>query len=175
MKFSMKKWIKWLKSLDQSRLNRINFVKQQARLNIVFLIISIPISFVLFCVALGQGMTDGKIIYGISDYIFDTILSVVSGLIIFIFIYKKTLLNIRRLHDCNMSGWFSIFSFIPMLNLFFILYLYCYSGNRSDNIYGSPQQMNGSVYNVFLALVVNILLSSFLILYIFIPLLYQVF
>lgn len=66
------------------------------------------------------------------------------GLIFVIIIYPLLILlffssTIKRLHDIDFSGWFSILLFVPFLNLVFILYLLLKSGNPSINKYNTPQ------------------------------------
>jgi len=47
-------------------------------------------------------------------------------------------LSIRRLHDINKSGWFSLFLLIPVLRFLFILYLLLTSGEKETNKWGDP-------------------------------------
>lgn len=162
------------KKLGQSRLNRQNFVKQQAKLNIIFLLIVIPTIFILWVMALGLGMSN-RSSFNLSDQILFIFLAIIIVVALTGFAYKKTLLNIRRLHDCNQSGWLSAFVFIPVINLFFILYLYCCTGNNIDNRYGAPQNCDLSVYSLIFSIMINIGFGGFIIIYLFTPLLAKIF
>lgn len=46
-------------------------------------------------------------------------------------------LMIRRCHDLNMSGWWSLVSWIPVANIFFGLYLTFAKGTTGSNTYGA--------------------------------------
>ena len=63
--------------------------------------------------------------------------------IIFIYLlvllYFSIIFTIRRLHDLNHSGSFTVLIAVPILNLLFFFYLACTKGNTSVNRYGSVQ------------------------------------
>ena len=46
------------------------------------------------------------------------------------------MLDIRRLHDVNKSGWFVLLTFIPAVTPFFYLYLFLMPGTDGNNQYG---------------------------------------
>ena len=46
-------------------------------------------------------------------------------------------LMVRRLHDLNHSGVYTVLAAIPGINVFFILYLMLFKSTKSDNRYGS--------------------------------------
>lgn len=50
---------------------------------------------------------------------------------------------IKRLHDMNFSGWFSLISFIPLINLFFGLYVLFKDGTAGSNQYGEDPKGRG--------------------------------
>lgn len=57
------------------------------------------------------------------------------------------MLMIRRLHDLNMSGFFCLLNFVPLVNIGLGLYLFFKKGTEGDNDYGSdPLDMTGYVY-----------------------------
>lgn len=66
-------------------------------------------------------------------YIFFCILGLVQG------IFSILYLDRRRLHDCNHSGWFALFFFIPFLQLFYAIYLMVAKGYEEENRYGLPR------------------------------------
>ena len=47
-------------------------------------------------------------------------------------------LYIRRWHDLGHSGWMSLLSFIPLINLVALLYLLFACGDEGMNAYGEP-------------------------------------
>ncbi|MCX6735654.1 MAG: DUF805 domain-containing protein [Candidatus Parcubacteria bacterium] len=59
------------------------------------------------------------------NLVFLTLLLVLTllGVISQIFLFS---LIVRRLHDLNMSGWRSLFLFVPIINIFFGLYLFLF-------------------------------------------------
>ncbi len=52
------------------------------------------------------------------------------------------IMGARRLNDVNLSGWLSLFSLIPLINLLFGLVLLFVPGNDRTNRYGPPPQKN---------------------------------
>ena len=57
---------------------------------------------------------------------------------IFTLIYSLFVLVIKRLHDLNHTGWFSLFIYTPFLNLLFLLYLIFKHGDTTENKFGHP-------------------------------------
>ena len=53
------------------------------------------------------------------------------------FMPSSVMLNIRRLHDLNYSGWFAIIAFIPIINLAIGLMLTFIPGTPGPNKYGA--------------------------------------
>lgn len=81
------------------------------------------------------------ICYIIFDFVWkDDLLSLILLLIsIFVFILcviADVLLDIRRLHDVNKSGWFVLLTLIPAITPFFYLYLFLMPGTDGNNQYG---------------------------------------
>lgn len=55
----------------------------------------------------------------------ETILEYVSILIAFLFLFPCLAVNVRRLHDRNLSGWFFLlFLFIPVIGWIILLVIY---------------------------------------------------
>ncbi|MCF8999055.1 DUF805 domain-containing protein [Acinetobacter nectaris] len=68
------------------------------------------------------------------------LVSSIIFLIIYIaYIYFSFVFTIKRVHDCNQSGWMSLLSLIPVINFFFSIYLYCAVGHVQTNDYGMPR------------------------------------
>jgi len=54
-------------------------------------------------------------------------------------------LQIRRLHDLNMSGWWILLGFVPIISYFFPLYVALAGGTNGENKYGPKPQSRISV------------------------------
>ncbi|MGB9428879.1 MAG: DUF805 domain-containing protein [Gammaproteobacteria bacterium] len=54
------------------------------------------------------------------------------------------IIPIRRLHDADLSGWWYLLMFVPLVNLGLILYLIFKPGTDSDNRFGAPPPPNSS-------------------------------
>lgn len=46
------------------------------------------------------------------------------------------MLMVRRLHDLNRNGFWSLLVFVPVASFFLFLYLCCFRGTRGRNSYG---------------------------------------
>ena len=46
------------------------------------------------------------------------------------------MLMVRRLHDLNRNGFWSLLVFVPVASFFLFLYLCCFRGTRGGNSYG---------------------------------------
>lgn len=44
-------------------------------------------------------------------------------MILLLLLWAYWILHIKRLHDVNLSGWFSLITLIPIINLFFFFFL----------------------------------------------------
>ena len=73
-----------------------------------------------------------------------TITTSIYFLIIYIVvIFFSFIFAIRRLHDKNQSGWLSLIMLVPLINLFFFVYLSCAKGDEGTNGYGAPRVTKG--------------------------------
>ncbi|KXO80158.1 hypothetical protein AYL20_04745 [Acinetobacter venetianus] len=73
-------------------------------------------------------------------------LYVFGGLFVIVYIamiYFSFIFSIRRLHDRNQTGWLSLLALLPLINLFFFIYLSCAKGDETANNYGSPRITQG--------------------------------
>ncbi|WP_288831822.1 DUF805 domain-containing protein [uncultured Megasphaera sp.] len=64
------------------------------------------------------------------------IVSLVSVIVICLCSIVSILLTIRRFHDLNRSGWYTLLGFIPIVNFVVSLYLLCKRGTEGENKYG---------------------------------------
>ena len=71
------------------------------------------------------------------------ILGAVAIIIYIAVIYFSFIFTIRRLHDKNQSGWLSLLMLLPLVNLFFFVYLSCAKGDAGPNNYGAPRITRG--------------------------------
>lgn len=53
------------------------------------------------------------------------------------------LFMIRRLHDVDASGWWALLALIPLVNLFFFLYILLKAGTPGPNRYGPQRETAG--------------------------------
>ncbi|OTG84968.1 DUF805 domain-containing protein [Acinetobacter sp. ANC 4648] len=66
--------------------------------------------------------------------------SIILLILIYIAVfYFSFIFAIRRLHDKNQSGWLTLLMLLPLVNLFFFIYLACAKGDEGSNNYGSPR------------------------------------
>jgi uncharacterized membrane protein YhaH (DUF805 family) len=76
-------------------------------------------------------------------------------------------LAVRRLHDMNGSGWWALFLFMPIAQLFLALFLLLKSGDDGGNDYGPPPPPNGAALNIAVGGTLLILMIGFWALYSF--------
>ena len=57
-------------------------------------------------------------------------------LLVLEFVWSFSLV-IRRLHDLDAGGWFSLLIFVPLVNLVFLLYVFLKKGTAGPNKYGA--------------------------------------
>ena len=62
----------------------------------------------------------------------------IISLIILFWLFNRVILNIKRIHDMNDSGWHVLIFLVPGVNFFYNLYLIFGSGDAQDNDFGSP-------------------------------------
>ncbi len=92
------------------------------------------------------------------------LLSVKFLIILAVFTIFSLMLTIKRLHDINMSGWFSLLFFVPILGGFFWIYMAFKQGDKGSNEFGETDDFEvsrglfylsiafticGSVYSAF--------------------------
>ena len=70
--------------------------------------------------------------------------SIILFLILYVvIIYFTTVFSIRRLHDLNLTGWLCLLLFVPLINFFFMFYLWVAPGTRGQNDFGLPHETKG--------------------------------
>ena len=78
------------------------------------------------------------IMFGILGWIFNdsetwvqAILSIIAGI-------AGIFMGIKRLHDLDKTGWLYLLAIVPIVQIFFAIYLIVWKGTEGDNKYGSP-------------------------------------
>ena len=69
---------------------------------------------------------------------FDFVILIIGLIFILIHLVASTSLTIRRLHDCNLKGWWYLLSLIFSPVIFLILCLV--KGDKGKNKYGDPPE-----------------------------------
>lgn len=90
------------------------------------------------------------IIYAVKNYSINLKLDPSVFVIIPLASILLIIFSVRRLHDFNSSGWWSIFLLIPFWNVFFLMFLIFKSGDEEENRFGEPPQRGfwQSLFNV---------------------------
>lgn len=115
-----------------------------------------------FLVWIGGGLLAALVIPTISQQ--DQIFFPVVTSIIIIAIYGVLLVGslsfaIRRIHDFNASGWWSLLLFVPLLNVLFGLSLWFIPGTDGANRFGAKTPRNGTAVSIIAALAPLILVG----------------
>ena len=104
---------------SKGRLNRKSYIYR-----------SIFLSLVLFVV---QGvLTFAANTIGALELLFAV---VAFGFSLFGFV-SNIMMDVRRLHDLDLSGWWMLLLCVPLINLFFAIYIYFFKGTEGPNQYG---------------------------------------
>lgn len=73
-------------------------------------------------------------------------------------VYITVVVNVRRLHDLDKSGWLVLLAFIPLVNLLFFLYVTLMPGTLGVNRFGAPRPSTGwEKVLAWLYIIVNVL------------------
>jgi uncharacterized membrane protein YhaH (DUF805 family) len=115
----------------QGRFGRLSYIAWHAVLNCVafFAALMLSASLGLFNVA--------TLTLDHAAYILPTINNGFSLLFVAIYTYFAFVITIRRLHDVNLSGWWSLLGLVPVINFFLFVYLLLRSGHPTHNIYAA--------------------------------------
>ncbi|MSO13420.1 DUF805 domain-containing protein [Rickettsiales endosymbiont of Trichoplax sp. H2] len=137
---------KLIKFIDVVNLpNRINRVKCFALIGIYTCLIA-PIIFIL-------------------EAAVSNMLILVTSIIIFIVLFVMLILiEIKRLHDFNCSGWFLLLKLIPVIGVIFNLFIFFMPGSKGNNRFGPAPGKASKLENLIALLSIP---TSFLIIYCF--------
>ena len=139
------------------RFGRLSAIAWYGFIHLMTLFASIALSLVLGLLNLQQ--------WSMSHLSLNT-LSSMTGLgfsvIFLLYLYFLWVITIRRLHDMNRSGWFSLFFLLPILNVLLSLYLLFGSGSTGSNRYGAARVT--AIWEKILAwLMIILMLLSFIV------------
>lgn len=71
------------------------------------------------------------------------VVAMAVGLMMYVGMFYVLFSNsIRRLHDLDYSGWFSLFLLVPVINIILALILLLWPGSRDRNRFGAPPPQN---------------------------------
>jgi|LGOV01.1.fsa_nt_gb uncharacterized membrane protein YhaH (DUF805 family) len=101
------------------------FEGRSSRFTFFLVVIGIIVAATIFCALASSNLPD--IIASILT------ISFVVGINFLSFGY-----GIRRLHDIDKSGWWFLFSFVPLLNIALAITLLFWPGTKGDNRFGPP-------------------------------------
>lgn len=119
---------------SKGRFGRLSFIGWYTFLNIM-----------MFFTSIGLSLATG--IFNLNSFALDNhFMNALNGLsgiayiaLTVLYIYFYIVLVARRLHDRNNSGWRMLMLLVPVLNVFFILYLLLAAGDVGANKYGLPR------------------------------------
>jgi len=112
--------------LFHGRLNRQPYV--------LYTIMMIIVAYVIAMIGIGtismmfMGSIDIGLILGLSLFLVLEVLMLILGFSV----------TIRRLHDIDKSGWWSLFAFVPIASFIMFIALCFIRGTDTENKYGRP-------------------------------------
>jgi len=110
------------------RFGRLSYLAWQTVIFLIAIPLNIYISYEMF----GIGLTEP---YKQPDLL---VLFLFVTLALFV-VYSSLVFAIRRLHDCNRSGWFVLLLGMPYLNILMLVYLLIARGDYDSNRYAPLQ------------------------------------
>ena len=120
----------------KGRLNRKRYLKRMLALWIPGSIICLAVLIAVTVIVLGRNMQVSHLSVHDLALLWNTLTGIMP-LALLPFLISSYTLMIRRLHDLNLSGYFSLMNFVPLVNLGLTIYLFFAEGTRGANIYGT--------------------------------------
>lgn len=111
----------------QGRFSRLSYLAWQTVIFLLAIPLNIYLSYEMFQIGLDEA-------YRRTDFL---ALFLFVTLALFV-AYSSIIFAIRRLHDCNRSGWWALLLTLPYLNILTLLYLLLARGQQQPNRYGPP-------------------------------------
>lgn len=82
-------------------------------------------------------------LFGVAAFVIDYVLGftkdgsgVISSIYSLAMLVPSLAVGVRRLHDVNKSGWFTLIVFVPLVGVIWLLVLDCTEGTDGPNQYG---------------------------------------
>ena len=119
----------------KGRLNRRRYLKRMLALWIPGIAMLIYISIAVTGIVL-DGNTDVRYLNAEQQAFYENMMQGTILLVLSPFFVSSYMLAIRRLHDVNLPGYFSLLNFIPYVNLGLAVYLLFAEGTTGTNAYG---------------------------------------
>lgn len=104
---------------SKGRLNRKSYIYRSIFLSLVLCVVQGVLSFAANTI-------------GALELLFAV---VAFGFSLFGFV-SNIMMGVRRLHDLDLSGWWMLLLCVPLINLFFAIYIYFFKGTEGPNQYG---------------------------------------
>ena len=116
----------------QGRLNRKRYIKRALLLWLISMVIITACFTVVIAYIVQSGVDPEHMgIYELAR--FEAGINGLFTLAMLPVIISSYMLMIRRLHDVNLSGFFALLSFVPIVDLGLFLYLLCKKGTEGEN------------------------------------------
>lgn len=81
-------------------------------------------------------------IFGIPIYFYDEkINDYLFLLLAILLLYPSMMINIKRAHDLNRTGWFSLLLVLPIISLWPLIEFGFIAGDESENKFGIPDKI----------------------------------
>ena len=119
----------------EGRLNRKRYLKRMLALWIPGSIICLAVLIAVTVIVL-DGNTDVRYLNAEQQAFYENMMQGTIFLVLSPFFVSSYMLAIRRLHDVNLPGYFSLLNFIPYVNLGLAVYLLFAEGTTVTNAYG---------------------------------------
>jgi len=106
-----------------NRLNRKRFILRNLALSAVY----VPLFFVTAFLATGILTVN------------ENMITAVNILLVFLYVMltcSSVMLMMRRLHDLDRPGWYSIGMLLPVVNFALLIYVFFFKGTQGPNQYG---------------------------------------
>ena len=119
----------------KGRFGRLSFIAWSAFLYFIFLFGSIALGLSIDIVNISTRSMDPNWLISLQG-----LASIGVLVMVLVYVYFALVVTIRRLHDMNRSGWWTLLFLLPLVNIFVWLYIVFGSGDRGSNQYG-PARM----------------------------------
>lgn len=81
------------------------------------------------------------LLFGINEFYISNFSVYLEAIITVVILYPATMINIKRCHDLDKTGYFSLLLFVPGINLWPLIELSVYKGSTDMNRYGNGESL----------------------------------